>query len=471
MYGPMSRRRFLTQSGKLALGAGVGGALLDACGSTKTSVPTGSKIQLRNGKVSVWESPSLSGAAYDKYYLAHDVDPFNASQKAITVSVVYKPLSTIDQLIQTALASGHGPDIVGADGPSQSQQYANVGYVLDLSRYVDIFGWDKQILPWALEVGRYNGKLYSLPTSYETMVLFYNKTLFEKHNWTVPKNRDDFEGLCEEMMGAGITPVMAGSADWHPATEWFVTAFLNHYAGPDALYQALTGKLSWTDPVFVDAITLMNSYFQKGWFGGGVQKYFTNSTSTVEAAFSNEKYGMNIEGSWGFQELSNYFGKNGNEDVYDWAPLPSLRSGVPYNLYELGIGSVSCVSSYAQDPDAAATYLNWLFTTPKRITQEMADNYTEPYPIHLAQADFPTNLDQRFGSHYVDLANATSTGIFGYTTWTYWPPKTDTYVYTDMDKVLAGNITPAQFCAGHETTFKEELSKNLVPFIPKPQGV
>lgn len=469
MNNSLSRRRFLEQSGRLAVGAGLAGVLLDACGST-SNTPTGSKIQLRDGKVTVWQAPSQSGPSFDKYYLAHDIDPFNALHKNITVNVVYKPLSTINQLTQTALAVRRGPDVVQADGPSQSQQYASTGYLLDLERYTSIFGWDKKILPWALKTGQYKGKLYSLPTTYQTMVLFYNQTLFQKHGWTAPQNRDEFEAVCTELAGMGITPLMAGSADWHPATEWFVTAFWNHYAGPDALYQALTGTLSWTDPVFVDAIALMNTYFQKGWFGGGVQKYFTNSFAPIETGLANEKYGMNFEGSWGFQELNNYFGQNSNHDVYNWAPLPSFRAGVPYNLYALSVGSVFCINSHVQDPDAAATYLDWLFSTPKRVTQAMADNYTEPYPIYLTEADFPPNLDKRFGQLYLDIATATATGVFGYTTWTFWPPKSDTYVYTAMDKVLAGNMTPAEFCAGHDAIFKQEIAKGLVPSVPKPKG-
>ena len=36
------------------------------------------------------------------------------------------------------------------------------------------------------------------------------------------------------------------------------------YAGPDAVYQALTGICPVSDPAFVDSITLLNDYMQKG---------------------------------------------------------------------------------------------------------------------------------------------------------------------------------------------------------------
>ncbi|HEY3994229.1 MAG TPA: extracellular solute-binding protein, partial [Ktedonobacteraceae bacterium] len=154
MYNSLSRRRFLAQSGRLAAGAGLAGTLLDACGgSSNASAPTGSKIQLRNGKVTIWQAPNANGTAFDKYYQAHDVDPFNAAHKNIKVDLVYKPLATIDQLTQSALAVGRGPDLINGNGPSTGQQYASAGYLLDLDRYVSIFGWDQKILPWALQTG------------------------------------------------------------------------------------------------------------------------------------------------------------------------------------------------------------------------------------------------------------------------------------------------------------------------------
>jgi len=49
----------------------------------------------------------------------------------------------------------------------------------------------------------------------------------------------------------------AGNAADPAATEWLVTAFWNHHAGPAALYHALTGKLAWAKkfgPIFSSAV-------------------------------------------------------------------------------------------------------------------------------------------------------------------------------------------------------------------------
>jgi raffinose/stachyose/melibiose transport system substrate-binding protein len=111
--------------------------------------------------------------------------------------------------------------------------------------------------------------------------------------------------------------------------------------------------------------------------------------------------------------------------------------------------------------------MDWEFSDPKRVGQEMADVYNEPLPIHLAATDIPANADKRFPLSYVALNQATTQGVFGYTTWTFWPPKSDVWVYQGMEKVLTGDITPAAYLTQLEQIFKEELAKGVVPPIPK----
>lgn len=461
---PISRRRFLARTGNATIGATALGAFLAACGGGTSSTTSGGKI---SGNVNYWLG--VDDAAQRKYIMNSDVQGFMKQYPDIKINLSFKPIADVDRLIQIALPSGKGPDIVPTPGPSYALQYVNNKLLLDLDPYVSKYNWKSKIIPWALDSGRVNGKLYSLPGSYETMLIYYNKTLFDQKGWKPATTRDELEGLATEMMGHGIIPFMAGSADWRPATEWFVSVFFNHYAGPDAVYQALTGKVAWTDPVFVDAITLMNSYFQKGWFGGGVKQYFTNKFDPQDAAFAKGKAGMDMEGSWAFSNWSNYFGgKNSNTD-YGWAPIPPLRGGVPDQVFALGIGSTISISASSKVADVAAQYLDWLFSTPKRVTQEMADLSYEPLPIALKASDFPASIDPRLKDHYLTLNSVTSKGIFGYTTWTFWPAKSDVFTYEGMDKVLTGDLTPAQFCSQLNSIFQKELSAGAVLPIPKGQ--
>ena len=58
----------------------------------------------------------------------------------------------------------------------------------------------------------------------------------------------------------------------------------------------------------------------------------------------------------------------------------------------------------------------------------------------------------------------------GYTTWTFWPPKSDTYIYTEMEKVVTGEVSPASYCHGLQQLFRQERSAGNVPASPPPSG-
>ena len=51
-----------------------------------------------------------------------------------------------------------------------------------------------------------NGKLYSIPSEIETLVLYYNKTLFEQNGWEPPKTLDELTALAEQIDAAGVIP-------------------------------------------------------------------------------------------------------------------------------------------------------------------------------------------------------------------------------------------------------------------------
>ena len=197
------------------------------------------------------------------------------------ISLVVKPLNSFAQLQQTAIEAGAGPDIVQEDGSSTVVPLAVAKQILPLDDYAKKYGWKELILPWAFEASTYKGKLWSLPNSYETMVIYYNPATFEKYGWKPPTTLDETEGLMKEAMGKGLQPITAGKADWSGVNEWFVTMMWNHYSGPDALYQALSGQIKWTDPVFVDAIALLQKWFKAGYIGQSSQDYFTTHFATA----------------------------------------------------------------------------------------------------------------------------------------------------------------------------------------------
>ena len=81
--------------------------------------------------------------------------------------------------------------------------------------------------------------------------------------------------------------------------EWFVGEFLNHAAGPDAVYQALTGQNSWTDPEFVEAVDPLNTMQERLVHGRAGPVLYATADERLD--LGDGAAAMNIEGTWALE--------------------------------------------------------------------------------------------------------------------------------------------------------------------------
>lgn len=463
---PFTRRQFMT---------GAAGALAAGVGATYLNNP----IAAASGR-RAWfgpkSEPILMWAAFQEiqqkqFFEEQYLNPWNKSHPSMPINLVVKPLNSFAQLQQTAIEAGAGPDIVQEDGSSTVIPLAVANQILPLDDYAKKYGWKELILPWAFEASTYEGKLWSLPNSYETMVNYYNPATFEKYGWKAPTNLSEMEDLMKEALGKGLQPITAGKADWTGVNEWFVTMVWNHYSGPDALYQALSGKLKWTDPVFVEPIALLQKWFKAGYIGQSQQDYFTTHFATCYDNLVTGKGLMYWSGTWEFSNLPLYFGKAGhNDQTWTWANVPQLRPEIPKVLNELSIGGTYSINAKSKYPDAVADFLGWYFANKRSATLGLKDFGNEPPPLPLTPSDFAPGTNPNYVRVYDELAVNSKAGNIGYTTWTFWPPKSDTYIINSFDGIVTGSTTPKAYCEGLQEVFSKELAAKQVPPLFKPRA-
>jgi raffinose/stachyose/melibiose transport system substrate-binding protein len=458
---PLSRRRFLAGAGLTAVGLATSGTLA-ACGSSDSGAGAGSGT----GKVDLWID--IQGDKNQKYFTDKVAAVFERSNSGIDLNTTFYKGEDLRRLIQTALQARSGPDVVRGPSATQTLAWSKAHVLADLTPYAEKFGWKDSLSSWAINAFTQDGKLYALPMRVDTMLLYFNKTLFEKNGWTQPQNRADLEALAAEAHGKGITPFGSSNVDWKAAGEWLMTIFWNHHAGPDALHQALSGEIKFTDPVFVESVELLKSYFDKGWMGGGVDKYFAVPSQEIGANFGKGTVAMIPQGNWFMSNVGQYFGKAAkNQNDWDWMPFPALRDEVKYPLFEMGIGGSLAINEASKNKDAAAAYLNWYYGDRTAALQRMADvPSTYNIPIDFADTDIPKSTDPRAARVLTSLNKAVSSGDYGYVTWTWWPPKTDVFIYEGLEQVLTGKLTAADYCKQVDEKFTAEKADGTIPALP-----
>jgi raffinose/stachyose/melibiose transport system substrate-binding protein len=412
--------------------------------------------------LSLWLS--FSDDSQREYFVDHFIQPFNEEADGPPLSLVIRDGDALQRLQRTAIASGSGPDLVFTDGPSYGLEFINAGRFVNLDDYAEQYGWKDRMQAWGYQTGQLQDHLYMIPSSYETMIMVYNKRVFEENGWSVPETRDEFEQWAQEAQDADMMPVGIGGGDWAPTTEWLVSIFMNHLAGPEAVHDALTGTIGWDDPRLVEAITVLKDYFDKGWIGGGAQSYFTNRIADLWNGLLNGTVACLFTGSWAFSDMVPYFNEDaGNYDDWDWAPIPQFGDETTKELYSIGVGSTYSINTDSDYVDEAAAFLDYLIQDPKAQLESVDAVQSQPIPLEYTADDYPQDLDSRIRRLYDAIADADR---IGYLSWTFWPPRSDVYTYEEMDRVAIGQITPEEYCQGLDDLFQEEFDGGKVPPIP-----
>ena len=385
------------------------------------------------------------------------MESFNEVDPSVQLEIV--PQADTWNVTRTAVAGGGGPDIVRTPGPSFVYEMAQAGLILPMDAFADEMGWGDFFFDWALDLGLVDGQLYSLSDELETLVLYYNVNVFEENGWTPPDTIADLNALAEEVEAAGLTVFSHGNASWRPTNEHFVGEYMTQLAGPHNVYKALSGEIPWTDESMVNAMEVLDAHMQAGWYGGGVDLYFTNDGTYRRTALAEGSAAMNIEGSWAIRGTVDYFGESGQ--TWDWVPVPS-HDGTDY--FTIGMGNTSSINANSPHPQAAAQFLTWYFS-PETQGEMLSSCLKGPAPVTISD-EVLSGLDPRISRLYAELSEASDNDRYGYTTWTFWPPKSDVYIYEEVERVWTGEITVMDYLQGLDDLFAEELEAGDIPPIP-----
>ncbi len=390
---------------------------------------------------------------------------FKKSHPHVSVEFINKGPNN-PQALQTALAAGSGPTIVYEDA-TYMFGFAKAGDLAPLDEYAHQYNWHKKFLPWALALCTTNGHLYTVPDSLESMLMYYSPTLFEKHGWTVPSNYNDLVELCKEASKAGIIPMAGGNSDWHPATEWWLTSWWNNFTGPKLFYQALTGEAKFSDDAFVEGVASLKYFFDKGWIAGGSSKFFGNLAEVGQSQIASGQAALGPIGSWSFLTASTYFKPSFRWEV---APVPTLSSAVKHPVYPLSVGDFIGINKHASkaEQNAAAAFMDLYEANAVVSGNGLANAGREFGSVRASAADFPRNIPKQMAAFYQTLATKSSHGDFGFTTWTFLPAATDTYLNTALENVLTGSLSPKSYCQNIQAHFEKDKAAGLLRPVPKP---
>jgi multiple sugar transport system substrate-binding protein len=156
------------------------------------------------------------------------VEEFQAQAPNITVNVEVSDWTAYWEKLKTMLAAGTPPDLFAMDAPYYLD-YQTRGVLKNLQPYIDknpdlLTG----VYPQTLEAYKTADGYFGLPRDFQTIVLFYNKDMFDKAgvayptaDWTYDDLRQASKDLTLDTNGDGTTDQYGFTADlWDMELAW-----------------------------------------------------------------------------------------------------------------------------------------------------------------------------------------------------------------------------------------------------------
>ena len=310
------------------------GLALAGCSAGGGSSTSGSKVV----NLTYWSGFTGGDSASYKKAIAE----FNSTHPDIQVKFQLEPWDTIAQKLPTAIASGQGPDIATPDyNVATIQQYVANGLVLPLTSVV---GNNKGEVPASaipasvLSSMTVHGKLYALPASFTTLMLYYNVKTLAAAGIEPPKTMKELqEDAVKLTTGGNFGLSLADNntiAQW-PVLIWSDGGDILNSKGCSALAdpKTIASVTTWSDLVRTKGIT------QVGLSGQDADNLFAAGKAAFEIG------GPNAAGE---------FTPAGVD--FKVVPVPTGASGKPVTLASTVPTIISAKTKY---PKQSQEFLAW----------------------------------------------------------------------------------------------------------------
>lgn len=221
------------------------------------------------------------------------------------VTVLAVPFDQLKNKVSTEAATGGGPDVF-LGPPDWAGELAAANLVADLGSVEGLSNVTADLVPTSLDMGKYGGKQYGIPSNLKNVALYYNTDLVK----TVPKNTDELITMAGELATGDVTYGVALNTQFY------------HMVGYNF---AFGGKL-FTDEKTVDLNTqgtidwltyMQNAAGKPGVFAKG------GADQDIDNLFKTGKAAMVINGPWALGDYTKALG----EDKVKVVPAPDTPSG------------------------------------------------------------------------------------------------------------------------------------------------
>lgn len=284
--------------------------LAAACGSKEEAVTSQEETVTSQEEIVAEESSEQITIKYESWSPTKEtmdriLESFKEAHPEITVEVVlHANFEEYLTSVQTAFASGDGPDVFQFGDPTALGQLKSQIEPLD-SYCVNEWGdaWAEDFVKSSINDCSSDGVLYGLPQpSAPAGTMWYNKTILDSLGLEVPTNYEELKTVTAALREAGKQPLLLGAKDSWVVIDTFQT-ILNDFAG-DKQYKAFAKEISFNDPDIIEAFAMWQQMFDDGIFQDSAFSMTTYMDTYNQ--FNDEGIaGLWLNGAWNMDMYTN----------------------------------------------------------------------------------------------------------------------------------------------------------------------
>ncbi|HEV7277355.1 MAG TPA: extracellular solute-binding protein [Devosiaceae bacterium] len=355
------------------------------------------------------------------------IEQFEADNPGITVNFQAHEAANYNTILSTALAGGEGPDVMMVRAHGAFETVAGAGYLMPLDNETVPGLTDLPAEALAAETLQADGKIYAAPFASQTMLVIYNKALFEEHGIEEPETWDELMAAAQTLEDAGVFAFANGTATaWQ--NETIVAALGSSIIGKDFYEDLMAGETDFTDERFVEALEAVqeaSEYFPDGFIG--------LDYASSQQLFASGMAGMFAGGSF---ELANF--KSQNPDIeLGVFPAPVAEEGDEH-LVGLFFDGGYAGNANTEHPEAVQKFLTFL-ASPE-FGQTFANSLNNISPIPGVTFEDPLLQE-------VAELNQNSIPYIMLVHFRYQEPSGSVLLQGAVQKMLAGEATPEEAAA------------------------
>ncbi|WP_246578822.1 ABC transporter substrate-binding protein [Cohnella xylanilytica] len=340
----------------MALTLGLAASALTACGSNNSSDSSASPSSTTTATPSASSSASASQpASGDNVTLTYAIwdsnqekglrtiaDEFEAANPNIKVNIQVTGWSDYWTMLEAGATGGSLPDVFWMHS-NEIYRYASNGMLLDLNdRIANSQSVKLENFPEGLnKIYNFQGKQYAIPKDFDTIGLWYNKTMFDAAGLKYPDESWTWDDLYSAAKALTKNGVYGFLAPLHNQEGYYNFVYQN-----DGTIITDDKKSGYDDPKTIEALKFYINFVKEG-----LSPAVYDDSERAEL-IKNGKVAMGYFGSWnlsGFTE-NEYMAKN-----FDVAVLPKKEKQA--SIYN-GLGNA--IAFNTKHPDEAWKFVEYL---------------------------------------------------------------------------------------------------------------